>query len=233
MYRNIKKTVLITAICYGLIYFLISEQSANFLLASFIIVYVILYFLKQIFAKFLYKYSYRLAKKEFLHDKYTLVNTYCIVKYTPNEKLSVEENLTQKDRREKRMFTIHKYNKANIDKIWNEICCVFNSYTYFDTLSAYISKITPIKLKLVPTTYDINDEKQNTNESVTQTDNIKTKDTKRNKIPEINNETKKDSEFISMDEIRPDTYGIDNPETSKQDDYFVDLNNIRKVNKDE
>ena len=239
MFRNIKKTVLVTAVCYGLLYIFYSPQSANFLLAVFILLYVLLYFLKLIFARILYKYSSVLAHKEFVKDNHTLVNAYCVVKYSPGEKLTVQDNLTQKDRREKRVFTVYKYKNSDVDKIWNEICCVFNSYTYFETISAFVAKITPIKIKLVPTTYDASEEKIEAektakNETPITPKKVVSEKPKEEKIKAEPNKQKqkqinKDTEFINMDEIRPDEYGTDNPEISSKDDYFVNMDNIRKV----
>ncbi len=235
MFRNIKKTIFVTLVFYGLLYLFWSAQSANFLLVLFVSLYIILYFLKSIFAQYLYKYSYRLVPKEFVKDKYTLINNHCIVKYSPNEKLSVQDNYTKEQRREKRIFTIYKYKSAPVDKCWDEICNIFNAYTYFDSLAAMVSKSTPIKIKLVPTTFDVNEEvkphapeEEIASTTQEQVNNDVNTDTKVKPSSKTVN-----TEFISMDEIRPDTYGIDNPETSARDEYFVDLDSIKKVNPQE
>ena len=236
MFRNIKQTTLIAALTYGLLYLFVSVQIANFALVLFILSFIALYILKTILAPYLYKYSYRIVPKELVKDRYTLINEHCIVKYSPNEKLSVQDNLTREQRREKRIFTVYKYKKAPVDKCWDEICNIFNNYTYFDSLAALVSKLTSIKIKLIPTTFDVTEDEvklhENNENKDTNFDDKEKSFVKAEQNIKIKNNPQ-NTEFISMDEISPDKYGVDISETSPNDEYFVNFDSIKKVNPSE
>ncbi len=225
---DFKKLILFTILVYGALFITVSEQCANFLLAISIILYIVIFVLKSIFNPWLYKYAYRIVPKEFVKDKHTLINQLCIIKYLPGNKLSVEDNLNANQRREKRIFTIYKYKTNDMDKCWYEICATFDDYTYFDSLASYVSKITPIKIKLISTA---SEEKpgnmQIQNKEIKQQ---KQNDISTNKVD--NKKSEKQSEFISINEISPDKFGVENLENCSDDNYFVDLENIKKINDD-
>ena len=240
MIRNFKKLLFIIVGCYGLAYFLLSEQTANFFLAVFVILYITFYFAKFIFANLLYNYSSRFVEKEFVKNPYTIVNENCIVAYTPNEKLVVSDNLTSDQRREKRVFTIYKNRGANIAKLWSDICKIFDRYTYFDALAAFVSKQTPIKIKLISTRVEKDEEKKSENDRQINTikeqvvNNEQEQPIKSNANIDIKQGASKprntNTECINMDEISPDSYAVDSSQNGDiEDKYFVDFNNIRRV----
>lgn len=80
------------------------------------------------------------SAKGLLSNKNTLKNNSCIVKYFKNDKIIVLDNPRSKNRALFRAFIVSKTNCMNVSSCWDEICSVFNEYTYFDTLYLMIDK---------------------------------------------------------------------------------------------
>ena len=53
-----------------------------------------------------YKNSIKYVHKRYVFNQYTLTNDHCTVKYTPDEKLVVTDNINKNTRRKNRTFTI-------------------------------------------------------------------------------------------------------------------------------
>ncbi len=192
MIRNLKKFLMVVTIVYAILVIFFSEQIANFSLAVFVISCPILYLLRFMFRDKFYNGSSRFVSKKFVKDKYTLINQNCLVKYVPNEKIMVFENLTKSQRREKRTFSLYKYNGVNVAECWNDVCEIFDEYIYFDTLVSFFSHKATVNVKLIPT-----DESRNTqrlNDSVKQQN------------------PNKNTESISLNEIKPDEFGSNDVE---------------------
>ena len=87
--------------------------------------------------------------KEFVKDKNTLGNIHCVAKYFPTQnKIVVMDHPDSRVKTELRKFEVSKENVANVAKVWNDICSVFDEYTFFDTLFSYVDKNSGI-LKLI------------------------------------------------------------------------------------
>ena len=86
--------------------------------------------------------------KEFVKDKNTLGNIHCVAKYFPSQnKIVVMDHPDSRVKTELRKFEVSKENVGNVVKVWNDICSVFDEYTFFDTLFSYVDKNSGI-LKL-------------------------------------------------------------------------------------
>ncbi len=78
---------------------------------------------------------------QFIKDQNTLGNINCIVKYFPSQqKIVVMDHPESKSKTELRSFEVSKENMADVNKIWYDICSVFDEYTYLETLFSYIDK---------------------------------------------------------------------------------------------
>jgi len=78
--------------------------------------------------------------KELVFNNNTLTNAHCIVRYFPNKKIVVMDNPIAKERPTLRAFVVDKTNHESITNCWNEICSVYDEYTYLDTLFSFIDK---------------------------------------------------------------------------------------------
>lgn len=86
--------------------------------------------------------------KEFVKDKNTLGNIHCVAKYFPSQKkIIVMDHPDSRVKTELRSFEVSKENVGSVEKVWQDICSVFDEYTFFDTLFSYIDKNSGI-LKL-------------------------------------------------------------------------------------
>lgn len=78
---------------------------------------------------------------QFIKDKNTLGNINCVAKYFPTQqKIIVMDHPESKIKSELRSFEVSKENVGNVDKVWFDICSVFDEYTYLETLFSYIDK---------------------------------------------------------------------------------------------
>lgn len=88
---------------------------------------------------------------EFVKDKNTLGNVHCVAKYFPTQqKIVVMDHPDSKIKTELRSFEVSKENVGDVDKVWRDICSVFDQYTFFDTLFSYIDKNSGVlRLKFI------------------------------------------------------------------------------------
>lgn len=88
---------------------------------------------------------------EFVKDKNTLGNVHCVAKYFPTQqKIVVMDHPDSKIKTELRSFEVSKENVGDVDKVWSDICSVFDQYTFFDTLFSYIDKNSGVlRLKFI------------------------------------------------------------------------------------
>ena len=88
---------------------------------------------------------------EFVKDKNTLGNMHCVAKYFPmQQKIVVMDHPDSKLKTELRSFEVSRENVGDVDKVWSDICSVFDQYTFFDTLFSYIDKNTGVlRLKFI------------------------------------------------------------------------------------
>lgn len=204
MSKSLKKFILTLVIVYAGLYFL-SEQLANFSLAVFLVLLVPGLILRHFFMDALYKGSIKLVPQRFVFNQYTLCNDHCTVKYTPDEKLIVTDNLTTNKKREKRTFIISKSNKVNINKCWNQACKIFDGFISLDSLASFYSYDTKVevitlesKIKKEPETVEI------------QIDS-----------------TKNGPKFVDIEAVVPDPYNKDTEKIRETVQNFVNIENIK------
>ncbi len=123
---------------------ILSPQKANFMLALLLILAIPALILRHIFMDKLYKYSINMVSKQFIIGNNALSNEHCTVKYTPDEKIVVVDNFVTKNHG-KRMFTLKK-GSVNINKAWNRLCRVYDSFISLDSLAAFFSYDTKVDI---------------------------------------------------------------------------------------
>ncbi len=126
--------------------------------------------------------------KQLVFDKHMLSNDYCSVKFTPNEKIMVMDNFAAQKGREIKTFTVTKDQVKNINNCWAEICKLYDSYTYLDTIASYFKKETNVNIILIPIG------KKQTSQKVQK------------------NANKSDKTLVNFEDIIPDSYSKGEPE---------------------
>lgn len=202
MNRRLKNFISAVAISYISLYF-VSAQIANFALAVFFVLLIPGIILRQLFLNKLYRHSIKMVSRQFVISDNALHNDHCTVIYTPDEKIVVMDNLADRTHA-KRMFTLLKRN-VNINKSWNRVCRVFDSFITLDSLAAFYSYDTKIDIitleaKVVHTA-------------------------KKEVIIEKTNEGPK---FVEMDNIRPDTYVVGTDKPNDKGAAFVEIDSIQE-----
>lgn len=182
----------------------ISPQIANFALAIFLVGSIPGLILYNIYQDKMYKYSINMVSKQFVIKNNALHNEHCTVIYTPDEKIVVMDNIADR-KHAKRMFTLSK-DKLRINKAWNRLCRVFDSFITLDSLAAFFSHDTKIDIVTLES---------------------KIPDTPKKKDIKVENKFQA-PKFVEMGEITPDSYskGLENP--NAQGAQFVDLGNIQE-----
>lgn len=152
--NNLRLNLRFSLFLCGIIFFLLqylSEQKANLFLAICAIMFVpALLFARIILMDFLERTSIKRAKRRFISGQNTLCNDNCMVKYTPNEKIVVTDNINCKH--DQYAFTVTRYDVKNINKCWNDICRLFDEYTYLKMLANYFDSFyseNSVRLNLV------------------------------------------------------------------------------------
>jgi len=185
---------------------MISPQKANFLLALVIILAIPALILRQIFLEKLYKYSVNMVSKQFVIGENTLSNQHCTVKYTPDEKIIVMDNFVTK-KHEKRMFTLKKEN-VNVNRCWNRLCRVFDSFINLDSLASFFSYDTKVDVIIIEKRKPQEEEKQQKEVNIKKTDN--------------------GPKFVELAGITPDSSNIGLGAARAVDEKFVDINNLKE-----
>lgn len=209
MNKRIRNFIGICILIYVALY-LISEQLANFTLAIFLVMLVPYFILRHFFMDALYKGSIKLVAKRFVFNQYTICNDHCTVKYTPDEKLVVIDNVLNR-KREKRTFTLTKANKVNVNKCWNQVCRIFDSFVSLDSLVSFFSYDTKVEVITIKSKVE-KDEPSKNNEI---------------KIDASNNGPK----FVDINNIQPDTYAVGLEKQRAYDANFVNIDNIKEADK--
>lgn len=156
-----------------------------------------------------YKNSIGIVPKKFVFNQYTVTNEHCTIKYTPDEKIVVIENIAGK-KREQRTFTISKANGVNVNKCWNQVCKIFDSFVCMDSLVSFFSYDTKVDVKLIPV-------RSHEKETDTQTVRIDT--------------SKQGPKFVDMDTVRPDIYAEGTDRARQFAENFVNIENIKEADK--
>lgn len=145
-----KNFILSFLVIYIVLYFL-SEQKANLFLALSALLFIpVLLVIRFYLKNFLYRTSIRNVHKKFVFGENTLCNEHCMVKYIPDEKIIVTDNVTNQNKQQY-AFTLTKRHVANINKCWDDLCKLFDEYTYLNMLSVYFETYyCHIKLDVTP-----------------------------------------------------------------------------------
>ncbi len=192
---------IVLAIYLGLTFF--HPQAANFLLSLFFVLLIPGLIIRHFLMDKIYKTSINIVAKQFILNRSAIYNDHCTVMYTPDEKIVVMDNIPDK-KHAKRMFTITK-GKVNINKAWNRVCRIFDSFITLDSLASFYSYDTKIDII-----------------------------TLESKAPETKKEMKIDTsnsgpKLVEMGEIQADTYskGLEVANTAGAS--FVNIENIQEV----
>lgn len=209
-----KKSLLkfiITFICGYIILFFISKELANFVLVIFLLALPFVLFFSKMVLDAAYKNSISMVPKKYVFNQYTVYNDHCTIKYTPDEKIVVIENVLT-NKKDIRTFTILKSRKVNINKCWNQVCKIFDGFICIDSLVSFFSYETEVTVELVPRAAS------STNSGTH--DSIKT-----------DSSYDKGSKFVDIDNIRPDSYADGTNKQREYADNFVNIENIRSADK--
>jgi competence ComEA-like helix-hairpin-helix protein len=150
------------------------------------------------------KYSIMRVNPQFVLRENALHNDHVTVIFTPDEKIVVMDNFS--DRRAKRMFTLKK-GQLNINKAWNRVCRVFDSYMTLESLESFYSYDTHVDV----VTLDI-------------PETPKTPMRKEMKISRANSGPK----FVEMNNVQADSFGKDSNKVNNNGASFVDIDNIQE-----
>lgn len=155
------------------------------------------------------KNSIRIVRREFIRAKDTVANDKCTVKFYPDDRLIVMDNIADRDNK-KRMFTLQKKDKFKVNKLWSDVCRVFDDYTTLTTLSLLLD---------VPQSYII-----------TLDSRMKPKQNKVKKSKQINIESRNAGpKFVEMGAIVPDPYSKGCETPNKDPEGFVNIDNIQEA----
>lgn len=98
----------------------------------------ILIFIGMLVGRFLieseFKHSISMVSKQFVVGDNTIANKHCTVKFFPNDKLIVMENIPDIQNK-KSMFTITSKEKYKINKCWSNVCSAFDFDSNVTTLA--------------------------------------------------------------------------------------------------
>ncbi len=201
MIRRIRN-ILISIIVVYILLFGYSPSLANTVLAFILVAAVPIFFFRWLFLNYMYKYSITYASKQFVLNNNALHNDHVTVIFTPDEKLVVMDNMPSSVR-PKRMFTLKK-GKLNVNRAWNRVCRVFDSFVTLDSLVSFYSYDTKVEVI-----------------------------TLEEKLPKRRNDvnvSKTDSgpKFVEMNNIQADTYAKDTNKPNEKGAQFVEMNNIKE-----
>lgn len=197
---------IITFICGYIVLFFISKLLANFVLVIFLLALPFILFFRNLALDAAYKNSITKVPKKYVFNQYTIYNDHCTVKYTPDEKIVVIENVLT-NKKDIRTFTILKSNKVNINKCWNQVCKVFDGFICIDSLVSFFSYETEVTIELVPRAVSSKN---------SESDNIKT-----------DSPCDNSSKFVDINNIRPDSYADGTNKQREYADDFVDIEHIK------
>ena len=137
----------------------------------------------------------------------TVGNAHCTVKFVPDDRLIVMENIARNN--QKQMFTLLKKDGYKVNKLWSEVCRLFDDYSNLRTLSLLLdvpnSQIITLESKTKPAEPQVHSRQINIDNS-----NIGPK-------------------FVEMGAIVPDRFGRGGETPNKGGQDFVNLDNINKA----
>lgn len=209
-----KKRLIKLVGCFAVAYFIlryISPELANSSLAVFLIVLIPVLVVRHIFVQFMYKHSISMVSKRFIMGYNTIYNDYCTIKYEPDLQIIVTDNVSVTRRKEVRQFIVSKSNRVNVNRLWNKICRVFDSFITLDTMAKFCSYDAKVDIKMIKSSKDLPDEP---------------------KVEIVIEEQNRAPRFVDIKNIQPDTYAVDSNKQQAQGDNFVDMSLMKQLEKE-
>jgi DNA uptake protein ComE-like DNA-binding protein len=145
----------------------------------------------------------------------TIANTHCTVKYFPNDKIIVMDNIAD-TRNKKRMFTKQAKSKYRLNRCWADTCRVFDDRSSIDSLSAFLD-VARKSIVLIDA-------------GVRNTQIEKSKFYPNKRVVNIDN-SNLGPKFVDMNTVSPDSFGFA-PESAgeKTTEQFVNMNSLSEQN---
>ncbi len=209
-----KKRLIKLVGCFAVAYFIlryISPELANSSLVVFLIVLIPVLVVRHVFVQFMYQHSISMVGRQFIMGHNTIYNDYCTIKYEPNVQIIVTDNVTVTRRREVRQFIVSKSNGVNINRLWNKICRVFDSFITLDTMAKFCSYDAKIDIKMIKESKDLPEEP---------------------KVEIMIEEQNREPRFVDIEDIQPDIYAADSNKPQAQGDNFVDMSQMKQREKE-
>ena len=145
MFRKMSLINFILTIVAGyILVFMFSPSFANFLIAFILVAMIPILILRFFMLDSIYKNSINIVDKKYVLNNNALHNDNCTVIYTPDEKIVVMENISDR-RHMKRMFTLTK-KQLRINKAWNRLCRIFDDFSSVDSLEAFYNYDTKVEV---------------------------------------------------------------------------------------
>lgn len=184
--------------------FMFSPSMANFWLAVILVCMIPFIILRMLMLDSIYKNSINIVDKKFVLNKNALNNEHCTVIYTPDEKIVVMDNLTDR-MHQKRMFTLTS-KQVKINKAWNRLCRIYDSFTSLDSLEAFYNYDTRVEVITIQTT-----------EKRRETQEVKIK--KNNVGPKL----------VEMGSIQADPFGVNSGKRNNEGSDFVNVDELSEA----
>ena len=183
--------------------FLFHPANLKFILTVGSVALVLFLIIRFLLMNYIYKkFSIMRVNPQFVLKENVLHNEQVTVIFTPDEKIVVMDNFSDK-RRAKRMFTL-KRGQLNINKAWNRVCRVFDSYMTLETLESFYSYDTHVDVVIL--------------------DIPETPKKKEMKITKNNAGPK----FVEMNNVQADSFAKDSSKVNDKGARFVDISNIQE-----
>ena len=139
---KIKALVIPLIIMYFLLAIMFSYTAANILILVIVGIISARLFFKHVHHEFNETNKAAIVPAKFKNDKNTLKNNFCIVRYFPNEKITIIENPNNLQKEIYRAFTVDTTNNENVNKCWADICSFFDEYSNVNNLFSFIDKVS-------------------------------------------------------------------------------------------
>lgn len=143
MYRRLRQFLIVVGIGYFSIH-CVSEHFANLALCILLVSLIPFFIIRYFYLNHLYKHSINIVSKQFVVNKNTIRNEHCTIIYSADDKIIVMDNAPDRIHA-KRMFSLTK-DKLNVNKAWNRVCRIFDSFVSLDSLVSFYSYDTKIDI---------------------------------------------------------------------------------------
>jgi competence ComEA-like helix-hairpin-helix protein len=169
----------------------------------FVLVLIPTFFLRQFLMNWSYRRSISEVRKDLVKGPNIIENVNCTIKYHEKNNIVIMDNIPVN--KKKRMMTVSKTGGVNVDKKWSDICRIYDTNTTLDTLIAFLDlDINNLVYLEVPST------------------------TKAPVLPKQVNidNTKTGAKLVNMDNVTPDSFGVDGSKSNVAPEKFVNLDNL-------